>query len=58
MPETMGSRVRYARRQKVDLSAFAERINELLAERNQSMRAAAISAGLDHQAVRRIIEGE
>ena len=58
MPESMGKRVNYARRQKVDLSAFAERINELLAERNLSMRAAALNAGLDHQAVRRIIMGE
>ena len=58
MPESMGKRVNYSRRQKVDLSAFAERINELLAERNLSMRAAALKAGLDHQAVRRIIMGE
>ncbi|MBN1453286.1 MAG: hypothetical protein JW963_19890 [Anaerolineales bacterium] len=48
MSESMGKRVNYARRQKVDLFAFAERINELLAERNLSMRAAALNAGLDH----------
>jgi transcriptional regulator with XRE-family HTH domain len=58
MSEPIGKRVRYARRQKIDLAPFAERLDELLAERNLSMRKAALNAGLDHQAVRRIVMGE
>jgi hypothetical protein len=50
MSEPIGKRVRYAHRQKIDLAPFAERLDELLAERNLSMRKAALNAGLDHRA--------
>jgi DNA-binding Xre family transcriptional regulator len=35
-----------------------DRINELAAKRNASMRSIALGAGLDHQAIRRIMDGQ
>ena len=48
--------VRYVRKAPYSPEPFVARLNQLLAERNESYRAAALKSGLDHQAVRRIVE--
>jgi transcriptional regulator with XRE-family HTH domain len=48
--------VRYVRKAPYSPEPFVARLNQLLAERNESYRAAALKSGFDHQAVRRIVE--
>ena len=43
--------VRYVRKAPYSPEPFVARLNQLLAERNESYRAAALKSGLDHQAV-------
>lgn len=51
-------RLKTARRVAYNPQPFIDRINELAVKRNASMRSMALGAGLDHQAVRRIMEGQ
>lgn len=58
MEKPIAKLVRNARKGKIDLTPLSKRIRDLLDQRNESMRTAALNAGLDHQFVRRIINGE
>ncbi len=58
MEEPIAKRLRSARKGEIDLTPLSNRISELLAQRNESLRAAGLKAGLDHQFVRRIVNGE
>ncbi|MBK9926330.1 MAG: helix-turn-helix transcriptional regulator [Anaerolineales bacterium] len=58
MEKPIASQLRYARKKKVDLTPFSNRVQELLDQRNESLRSAGINSGLDHQFVRRIVNGE
>jgi transcriptional regulator with XRE-family HTH domain len=49
---------RIARTQPYDPQPLLNRLQALMDERNLSMRFTAIQAGLDHQAIRRMQEGE
>ncbi len=48
--------VRYVRKAPYHPKPFVARLDQLLAERNESYREAALKSGLDHQSVRRIVE--
>ncbi len=48
---------RLARVVEYDPAPLIERLNELLKQNNETIREAALSAGLDHQAVRRYLAG-
>jgi transcriptional regulator with XRE-family HTH domain len=50
--------IHYMRRAPYNPKPFIARLKQLLAERNESYREAALKSGLDHQAVRRIVEEE
>jgi transcriptional regulator with XRE-family HTH domain len=52
--ETIANLKRMARAANYDPEPLVKRIKELLADRNLSARSAAIQAGLDHQAIRRL----
>jgi len=58
MEEPIAKRLRNARKGAIDLTPLSIRIRELLELRNESLRAAGLKAGLDHQFVRRIVNGE
>ena len=58
MEEPIAKRVKHARKGDINLVPLSNRIKELLDERNESLRAAGIHSGLDHQFVRRIVNGE
>ena len=58
MEEPIAKRLRNARKGEIDLTPLSNRIRELLEHRNESLRAAGLKAGLDHQFVRRIVKGE
>ena len=58
MEEPIAKRLRNARKGAIDLTPLSYRIRELLELRNESLRAAGLKAGLDHQFVRRIVNGE
>lgn len=58
MEEPIAKRVRHARKGEIDLTHLSFRIKELLDQRNESLRSAGLNAGLDHQFVRRIVNGE
>lgn len=49
--------IRGAREIPYDPEPMIRRINELLEEHHESFRHAALNSGLDHQAVRRILDG-
>lgn len=55
MEEPIAKRVKYARKSAINLAPLSNRIKELLDERHESLRAAGIHSGLDHQFVRRIV---
>ena len=48
--------IRYVRKAPYSPAPFVARLDQLLAERNESYREAALKSGLDHQSVRRIVE--
>jgi hypothetical protein len=58
MEQPIAKRVKHARKGDIDMVPFSNRVKELLAERNESLRSAGINSGLDHQFVRRIVNGE
>jgi len=58
MEKPIAKRVKHARKGDIDLVPLSNRIKELLAQRNESLRSAGIKSGLDHQYVRRIVNGE
>ena len=49
---------RSAMKAEFDPEALKKRILELLKERNESLREAALKSGLDHQALRRFLAGQ
>lgn len=55
MEEPIAKRIKYARKSAINLAPLSNRIKELLDERHESLRAAGIHSGLDHQYVRRIV---
>lgn len=58
MEQPIAKRVKHARKGDINLVPLSNRVKELLAERNESLRSAGINSGLDHQFVRRIVNGE
>jgi transcriptional regulator with XRE-family HTH domain len=58
MEEPIAQVVRKARTNTYDSQLFVSRIKEMLKQRKQSYREAALEAGLDHQAIRRILAGQ
>lgn len=58
MEQPIAKRVKHARKGDINLVPLSSRVKELLAERNESLRSAGINSGLDHQFVRRIVNGE
>ena len=58
MKEPMSQARRRTRDSGYDPQPFIARLNELLKKHKESYREAALSSGLDHQAVRRILAGQ
>ena len=58
MKEPMSQASRRTRDSGYDPQPFIARLNELLKKNKESYREAALSSGLDHQAVRRILAGQ
>jgi transcriptional regulator with XRE-family HTH domain len=56
--ESIAPRIRAAKAKKYDPEPFLKRIDELMEEKNLSMRYVGIESGLDHQAIRRLKEGD
>ena len=56
--KTFASIRRKGLERKYDPEPLVERIYELLEEHNESYREASLAAGLDHQAIRRILSGQ
>ncbi len=58
MKEPISQARRRTRDSGYDSQPFVTRLNELLKKNKESYREAALSSGLDHQAVRRILAGQ
>lgn len=58
MKEPISQARRRTRESDYDPQPFIARLNELLKKNKESYREAALSSGLDHQAVRRILAGQ
>lgn len=58
MKEPISQARRRTRDSGYDPQPFVTRLNELLKKQKESYREAALSSGLDHQAVRRILAGQ
>lgn len=58
MKEPISQARRRTRDSGYDPQPFVTRLNELLKKNKESYREAALSSGLDHQAVRRILAGQ
>lgn len=58
MQEPIAKTRRNARAQVYDPEPFVSRLEKLLEGHNESYREASLEAGLDHQAVRRILAGQ
>jgi transcriptional regulator with XRE-family HTH domain len=58
MDEPIAKVKRKARANIYESGPFVNRIKDLLKQRNQSYREAALAAGLDHQGIRRILAGQ
>lgn len=58
MKEPISQARRRTRNSGYDPQPFITRLNELLKKNKESYREAALSSGLDHQAVRRILAGQ
>lgn len=56
--ETLAAGRRRAKAKKFNPKPFVARIDQLMDESNISMRYSAMQAGLDHQAIRRIKDGD
>lgn len=56
--ESIAPRIRAAKVKRYEPGPFLNRIDELISEKNFSMRHVGIESGLDHQAIRRLKEGE
>ena len=56
--QSIAPRIRTARAKKYNPEPFLKRIDELMAEKNLSMRYVGIESGLDHQAIRRLKDGD
>jgi hypothetical protein len=55
--ESLAKRKRAAKKKKYNPEPFVARMDQLMAEKNISMRYTGIESGLDHQAIRRIKAG-
>lgn len=58
MDKPIAQAQREAKNRPLDLGPFIERLNELMEKHNESYREAGMNAGLDHQAIRRILSGQ
>ncbi|WP_075072606.1 helix-turn-helix domain-containing protein [Longilinea arvoryzae] len=58
MDKPIAQAQREAKNKPFDLGPFIARLNELMEKHNESYREAGMSAGLDHQAIRRILSGQ
>lgn len=58
MDNPMAQAQREAKNKPFDLGPFIARLNELMEKHNESYREAGMNAGLDHQAIRRILAGQ
>ena len=56
--EPLAPRIRAAKAKKYNPEPFLKRLDELMSEKNLSMRHVGIESGLDHQAIRRLKEGD
>lgn len=56
--ESLAAGRRRARAKKFNPKPFAARIDQLLAERNISMRQSGVDSGLDHESIRRMKAGD
>lgn len=57
MAEPISRQIHRSRQKKLDITPFTVRLKELLTAKNETMRKAALGAGLDHQAMRRVVGG-
>jgi hypothetical protein len=55
--DTISRKIQRSRQKKLDIRPFTERLKALLEAKNETMRKAALNAGLDHQAMRRVVDG-
>lgn len=58
MDKPIAQAQREAKNKFFDLGPFIARLNELMEKHNESYREAGMNAGLDHQAIRRILSGQ
>jgi len=58
MDKPIAQAQREAKNKPFDLGPFIARLNELMEKHNESYREAGMNAGLDHQAIRRILSGQ
>lgn len=58
MDKPIAQAQREAKNKPFDLGPFIARLNELMEKHNESYREAGLGAGLDHQAIRRILSGQ
>ncbi len=58
MDKPIAQAQREAKNRPFDLRPFIARLNELMEKHNESYREAGMNAGLDHQAIRRILSGQ
>ena len=58
MEKPIAKRRRETLKKKYNPEPMVERLRELLEKHNESYREASLRAGLDHQAVRRVLEGQ
>jgi hypothetical protein len=58
MDKPIAQAQREAKNKPFDLGLFTARLNELMEKHNESYREAGMNAGLDHQAIRRILSGQ
>ena len=58
MEKPIAQAQREAKNKPFDLGPFITRLNELMEKHNESYREAGMNAGLDHQAIRRILSGQ
>ena len=58
MDKPIAQAQREAKNKPFDLGPFIARLNTLMEKHNESYREAGMNAGLDHQAIRRILSGQ
>ena len=58
MKKPIAQAQREAKNKTIDLGPFIAKLTELMEKHNESYREAGMNAGLDHQAIRRILSGQ